>query len=55
MAGLTLFLGGALPTERRSGAGPRRSAAPVGGLFLQAVAAVDGPLTLALRRYTQAM
>jgi CRP-like cAMP-binding protein len=55
MAGLTLFLGDALPTERAlvqvPGAALRLSAVQ----FLRAVAAVDGPLTLALRRYTQAM
>jgi CRP-like cAMP-binding protein len=55
MAGLTLFLGGAVPTERAfvqvPGAALRMSAPA----FLRGVATLEAPLTLALRRYAQAM
>ncbi len=55
MAGLSVFLGAVAPTERAlvqvAGAALRM---PTAG-FLHAVAAVDGPLTSRLRRYTQAM
>ena len=55
MAGLSVFLGADSPTERAfvqvAGEALRMSTAR----FAHAVEAVDGPLTLRLRRYTQAM
>jgi len=55
MVGLSVFLGAAAPTERAlvqvAGEALRMATGP----FSKAVAAVDGPLTLRLRRYTQAM
>jgi len=55
MAGLSVFLGAAAPTERALVQVAGAALSMPTARFSLAVAAVDGPLTLRLRRYTQAM
>lgn len=55
MAGLSVFLGAPTPTERALVQVPGAALRMPTARFQHAVALVDGPLTLRLRRYTQAM
>jgi CRP-like cAMP-binding protein len=55
MVGLSAFLGAAAPTERALVQVPGAALRLPVERFMEVVAAVDGPLTVRLRRYTQAM